>query len=231
MKVLAIDAATEACSVALRVSGQVLEKYQIAPRQHTQLLLKDIDQVLNEMGVAARDLDMVAYGCGPGAFTGVRLTLSVSQAFAFAHDLHMVPINNLEAVAWQVDAPVGDRVFVAFDARMGQVYFAGYQRQAQKMDCLVAADVAEPDKVPEFAGSGDCWLAGSGFTRYAPGLADTVCATATVTPIEFPRASAIAELAELRVSQGQSALAPDQATVTYVRNKVANKPGSGGSSG
>ena len=93
------------------------------------------------------------------------------------------------------------------------------------LDSLLSPHVAEPEAVPTFDGDGGCWLAGSGFSRYSTSLANAVCPQATLTSIEFPRASAIAELAELKMNNGQLAVTPEQATVTYVRNKVANKPG------
>lgn len=223
MKVLAIDAATEACSVALNVDGRIQENYQIAPRRHTQLLLKDIDALLKAAALSARELDVVAYGCGPGAFTGVRLTLSVSQAFAYGHDLSLLPVGTLESLAWQTDAAHDEHVFVALDARMGQVYFAAYKRTAQGLHCLIEPSVADPDQVETLSASAPWRLAGSGLSRY-PSLAQRICKTGTLVEMPFPRAAGMAELAVHKLQAGVQPVAPIDATVMYVRNEVAAKP-------
>ena len=87
MKILAIDAATEACSVALKIDDQVISRFEIAPQQHSQKLLPFVDEVLSEAGIKLGQLDAIAYGQGPGSFTGVRIGVSVTQGLAFGADL------------------------------------------------------------------------------------------------------------------------------------------------
>ena len=116
MKLLAFETATEACSVALWIDGDVRERFEIAPRRHAGLALPWADALLAEAGVAKSQLDAIAVGRGPGAFTGVRLAIAIAQGIALALDRPVVPVSTLAALAMR--AP-GDRILSAIDARMG----------------------------------------------------------------------------------------------------------------
>src|SRR5688572_14346005 len=126
MRLLAIDTATERCSVALRVEARTIERSIELPRGHADLVLPMVDEVLKEGGLKLRDLDGIAYGRGPGAFTGVRIAVGVVQGLAFGANLPTVGISNLAAVAQQV-ARESDRVLACMDARMQELYWAMFR--------------------------------------------------------------------------------------------------------
>ena len=123
MKLLAIDTATEACSAALYIDGNILEKYEVAPRQHAELILPMIDALLAEAELELASLDGLAFGRGPGAFTGVRIATGIVQGLAFASDLPVVPVSTLAAMA-QGAANQSNTILSAIDARMGEIYWA-----------------------------------------------------------------------------------------------------------
>lgn len=167
MNYLAIETSAEACSAALWSDGEVFERFAIAPRAHSELILTMLGDVLSEGGVARSNLDGVVFGRGPGSFTGVRIATGVAQGLSYALDLPVVPVSTLEILAQGVLREQGkDRVLVAFDARMGEVYW---------VPCAAGADgvmraqgdelVCAPEAVPEAPGGQ--WVgAGSGWEAY-----------------------------------------------------------------
>lgn len=118
MRLLAIETATEACSVAILVDGDVRERFEIAPRLHAELTLPWAEQLLADAGVAKSQLDAIAVGRGPGAFTGVRLAIALAQGIALALDRPLLPVSTLAALAMRAE---GGRIVAAIDARMGEV--------------------------------------------------------------------------------------------------------------
>jgi tRNA threonylcarbamoyladenosine biosynthesis protein TsaB len=151
MKILALDTATEACSAALLVDGQLVATREAEfERGHAEHILPMIDAVLTEGGVALGAADAVAFGRGPGGFTGVRLAASVTQGLAFAANRPVVPISDLAAVAQRAldIEPTMDRVLVCNDARMQEVYWACFARDPQGLATLVGSEhVAPPETV------------------------------------------------------------------------------------
>ena len=132
MKILALDTATEACSAALLIDGEIRERFEIAPRAHARLLLPMLEDLLAEAGLKPAQLDAIAFGRGPGSFTGLRIAASVAQGIAFAADLPVLPVSTLAALAWPaLRAARADQVFAAIDARMGEIYCAGFGLAAQ----------------------------------------------------------------------------------------------------
>src|SRR6478672_2516411 len=171
MKLLAFEIATEACSVALWIDGMVIERFEIAPRRHAELSLPWAEQLMAEAGIARSQLDGIAVGRGPGAFTGVRLAIALAQGIALALDRPVVAVSTLAALAMHGD---GDRILAAIDARMGEIYLGSFTRDP---DGLVAAFAAErlvrPDAValPE----GRDWIGvGSGFAADDGALVKTL---------------------------------------------------------
>ena len=172
MKILAIETATEACSAALLIDGKIIERYQVQPRMHSQLILPMMNELLAEAGVALTALDAIAFGRGPGAFTGVRIAVGVAQGAAFAADLPVVPVSTLAALAQRgFRESGGRRLLPAYDARMQEVYWAAYEVDAQGLVSIrVADEVSAPDQVTLPDGEGwqgvgpagavitPCWL-------------------------------------------------------------------------
>ena len=219
MKILALDTATEACSVALAIGDRVLERYVELERGHAEQILPMIDALLAEGGIALAQLDAIAFGRGPGGFTGVRLAASVAQGLAFGADVGVVPISDLAAVAQRVAQldPAARRVLVVNDARMREVYWAEY---------LVEGIRAQGDERVNAPGdvvvsSGESWVAaGRGLIAW-PELAERCrAAGATLRPDLLPRASEVLALARPQVAAGQ-VLAPELALPVYVRDRVA----------
>lgn len=221
MKILALDTATERCSVALRIDGQLTERVVDTARGHADLILPMVEEILREAGVSLRDLDGIAYGRGPGAFTGVRIAIGVVQGLAFGADLPAVGISDLAAVAQQVARP-GDRVLVCMDARMSEVYWATFHCDANS--ALVAASSAEQVGRPEMVETHETHddainvLAGTGFRAY-PQLASAFHGLVIHDGV-LPRAAEIALLGEteLRAGRGHPAA---QAQPVYLRDQVA----------
>jgi tRNA threonylcarbamoyladenosine biosynthesis protein TsaB len=214
MRILAIDTATERCSVALRVDDRAIEQSVETPKGHAELILPMVEAVLAEGGLTLRQLDGIAYGRGPGAFTGVRIAIGVVQGLAFGADLPTIGISDLAAVAQQVAHP-GDRVLVCMDARMGEVYAGAFVCRSSG---LVQADSAERVLRPEdVIADHVTLLAGTGFKAY-PQLA--AGQSATVHDSVLPHAREIALLGEagLRAGEGGDA---SRAQPVYLRDKVA----------
>jgi len=221
MKLLAIDTATEACSAAIALDGQVLERFELEPR-HGERILPMIEELLAESGLALTQLDAIAFGRGPGSFTSLRIGAGVVQGMAFGADLPVIPVSSLAALAQGVDAHA---VLAAFDARMGQVYWGAYRRGADGLVSLLGAEVVvDPARVPLPGGSG--WSgAGSGWDVYHAPLSERLGAVLHGwTSGQYPRAGAVARLAAAEFSVGRG-LPPEQALPVYLRDDVAKPKG------
>lgn len=219
VRLLAIETATEGCSVALLDGGRVLERFEVAPRGHAQRVLPWADALLAEAGLARASLDAIATSRGPGAFTGVRLGLSLAQGIALALDRPLVGISTLEVLAAGASLPAGRRALAAIDARMGEVYRQAFVAGEGRPQPLDDAQVQAPEAVTL---EGEGWHGlGTGFAAadgvlaqaLAPQL-DTVDATA------LPRAGVLARLAVLAMAAGEGQ-APEAVTPVYLRNQVA----------
>jgi tRNA threonylcarbamoyladenosine biosynthesis protein TsaB len=219
MKLLAFETATEACSVAVYVDGQVRERFELAPRRHAELSLPWAEALLAEAGVPRSQLDAIALGRGPGAFTGVRLAIAIAQGIALALDRPLIPVSTLQSLALR--APAGHaQVLTSIDARMGEVYVArqvrgegGWQLQGEEVVCAPGA-VELPD--------GTRWYGvGTGF-----GAADGMLASRLAPQLEgvdaqaLPRASDVLALAVPMFERGE-VTAPEFVEPAYLRNNVA----------
>lgn len=214
MKILAIDTATERCSVALCIDGQWYERAVDTARGHADIVLPMVDDVLRQAGVGLRDLDGVAYGRGPGAFTGVRIAIGVVQGLAYGAELPTVGVSNLAAVAQQFATP-GARILVCMDARMNEVYWAVFEvGQDGHVRAASEERVTAPSAV---VADGITSLVGTGFKAY-PEL-ERKWPELPVQSDALPRAREIALLgaAELRAGRGEPAA---RARPVYLRDKV-----------
>jgi tRNA threonylcarbamoyladenosine biosynthesis protein TsaB len=217
MKLLALDTATEQCSAALSLDGRVMERSQLTQRSHAELILPMIDELLKEAGVTLQELDALAFGRGPGAFTGVRIAVGVAQGLALGAGLPVVPISNLAAVAQQ-DALPGMRVLVCMDARMSEVYWASFAVGADGLVSPTSEErVSSPAQVDANAGGLDFGV-GTGFGAY-PLLVERF-AGLRIEAQRLPRAREIARLAERDWQRGNTVSAA-QALPVYLRDQVA----------
>jgi len=227
MKILAIDTATEACSAALLRNGEVTERFRVQPRGHGDLILGMMDELLKAAGIAVADLDALAFGRGPGAFTGVRIGTGVAQGAAFAAGLPLLPISNLAALAHRCFREQGaQKVLAALDARMGEVYWGAYECPVLgRADLLGIEQVAPPDSLTA-PDSGSWQGAGHGWGSYGEILRDRIGAGLTAMHPEMHcSAWDIALLGATALEQGL-AVPAEQGLPVYLRDKVAKKKAS-----
>lgn len=219
MNLLALETSTEACSVALLHGDWLIERFEIAPRRHAELALPWADAVLAEAGLARTALDAIAVGRGPGAFTGVRLGLSLAQGMALALDRPLIGISTLAALALRAAAGEGEDVLAAIDARMGEVYACSYRMRGGVPIALGEEQLAPPEAV---AMDGAHWHGvGTGFAAQGGALARRLAAQACSIDAEaLPHAADVARLA-LPVHARGEALAPERVEPAYLRNRVA----------
>ncbi len=218
MKLLAFETATEACSVAVWVDGEVCERFEIAPRRHAELALPWADEMLAQAGIARTALDAIAVGRGPGAFTGVRLAIALAQGVALALDRPVVPVSTLAALALQARAP---RVLAAIDARMGEVYAAAFRCEGDNAFALDAERVVAPDALVLPDEANDWVGVGTGFDAVEGTLRNTRAHRFTrIDPQALPRASDVARLAAQAFKRGEG-VAPERAEPAYLRDNVA----------
>lgn len=221
MKLLAIESSTETLSLALQTQAGLVTFDEVTGPAASQRILPEIQRLLAQAGVALSELDGLVYGAGPGAFTGVRVAVGVTQGLAFGAQLPVVGISAVLAVAesaWQ--ATQSEKVLVCLDARMGEVYHAALVRQAEGWLAVSPVTVCKPQDVPAVEGHG--WLgAGSGWHVFAQVLSacyhdqvDRVC------PALIPQAGAMLTLAQPLFAAGKVQAAHEAAPL-YVRNRVA----------
>lgn len=217
MKLLVLDTSTEWCSAALWLDGRVEARRTLAEQRHSTLLLPMVDSLLRDTGHALRELDAIAYGAGPGSFTGLRIACAVTQGLAFAAGLPVVGISTLESIAGQTGAT---RVLSVLDARMAEVYWAAYERDGEDWRTVCAPELAMPERVV-LPDSGVWVGAGNGFAalgdvlrpRLAPRLA-------RIDADLVPDAAAMAPLAARAFARGEAVDAA-LAMPLYLRDKVA----------
>jgi tRNA threonylcarbamoyladenosine biosynthesis protein TsaB len=223
MKLLAVETSTEACSAALFIDGEVTERFELAPKTHTQLILPMIDSLMADAGLKPQQLDALAFSRGPGSFTGVRIATGVIQGIALGADLPVVPVSTLGAIAQDFFDHNDDNVaFVAMDARMGEIFWGVYRRDQLGYAELVgdeAVTSAELVEFPDLVGVG----IGSGWDVYPQELTARLAGLVSRYQAELlPRAGAIARLGARGFEQGL-AVAVEQAMPVYLRDKVAKK--------
>jgi tRNA threonylcarbamoyladenosine biosynthesis protein TsaB len=219
MKILAIDTATEQCSVALMLDGIFIERSVRTARDHADLVLGMVEDVMREGNVTWTQLDGLAFGRGPGGFTGVRIGVGVAQGLAFGSGLLTVGVSDLAAVAKQVSAGTGN-VLVCMDARMGEVYWAVFHVDDAGRVTPESVERVGPPSSVDWEGPLQV-AAGTAFSAYAE-----LAARFSHLPVlgdGLPRASDIAKLAEFEFVAGKGVPARE-AQPSYVRNDVAVKP-------
>jgi tRNA threonylcarbamoyladenosine biosynthesis protein TsaB len=226
MNILALETSTEYLSLAVGRGDVVVARHIHAGQRHAERVFEEIRGIVAEAGLALADLDAVAFGRGPGSFTGVRVCCGVTQGLAFSLGIPVKGVVTLEAVAEEVHAATGaTQVIVCLDARMGEVYHAAYTRNVGAPDgggwtTVMEPGVYRPEDVPEMSGEG--WVgAGSGFVTYGDILAKRYLANTNLFHPEcVPTARAVLALARPALEAGKGET-PAEALPLYVRDKVA----------
>jgi tRNA threonylcarbamoyladenosine biosynthesis protein TsaB len=216
MKILAFDTSTEYLSIALRLEGKTLLRECVAEQKHSSLLLPMVSEVLAEAEISLSQLDCIAFGVGPGSFTGLRIACSVAQGLAFGAGIPLIGISTLQALAQACGAR---RVIAAMDARMGEIYHAAYEKSGDTWREVMAPTVCKPEQAPLI--TGDDWVGvGSGFAAYEMLQQHYANRLTRIDAKAYPHASAMLELAVAEFAAGH-AVAPEYAAPVYIRNKVA----------
>ncbi len=225
MNILALDTCTECCSAALLYQGRVFERIEMTQRGHSDLILGMMDDLFKQAKITIAEIDAVAFGRGPGSFTGVRVGVGVAQGIAFARDVPVIPISSLAAVAQgAADALDIDKLAVAMDARMGEVYCANYQLENGTVRLIDNERVCppeqfKPDSTQQWTGIGTAWSVYDEILRQNfEGLLRSVSAE------HYPLATSVLKLAEIEAEAGRL-LPAEQAMPVYLRDNVAKKKG------
>lgn len=223
MRILALDTSTEYLSLALQLDGASLRYDVLAGQSHSQQVLPQIRALLDEANIKLADLDGIAFGAGPGSFTGVRIACGVAQGLAFGANLPVVGVNTLMALAessFQENAT--NKVIACLDARMGEIYHAAYEKKVGVWQEVSASGLYKPQDAPMIAGND--WVgAGSGWLTYGEDLGAIYASQVSQTlPNALPTACAILAIATLLFAAGLGKPAHEAAPI-YIRNKVALK--------
>ena len=220
--ILALETATETCSVALRIEGRVYARFEHAQRMQTERLLPMVDDVLREAGVDLQQVELIALGAGPGAFTGLRVATAAAQGLAYALNVPVAPVSTLATLA-MLPALSDGIVFSCFDARMGQVYAALYEKHGLQLQERIAPALLDPAHLPQkwmdVLANNAVIAAGNGLC-HAETFAAQGVQFSELHPHAFPRAEDMLVLADAVHVQGLCVQAADVEPV-YLRDKVA----------
>lgn len=222
MQILAIDTSTEYLSLALWLDGLVLVRDVHAGQSHSQQILPTLRELLDEAKLDLDALDGIAFGAGPGSFTGLRIACGVTQGLAFGAGLPVVEVSTLQALAQQSGA---NKVIACLDARMGEIYYAAYEKKDDAWLEVIAPALFKPEQAPTLQGN-DWMGVGTGWLAYPEVLnqvyRDNLLELPKPEHSSHPTATAIAEIALPVFKSGQAKAAHEVAPI-YIRNKVALK--------
>lgn len=223
MNLLGIDTSTSACSVALQIDEEILEEHVDRDREHTKILVPMIERLLGDAGIAVTDLDAVVLGNGPGSFIGMRIGASVAQGLCYGAGLKIVPVSSLQAIAAEAITEHGaDRVLVAQDARMHELYVGRYRRHSDGLPELTGKEEIRPLGVLEDLR--DMHVAAGGAWHDFPELLEANRQwVSEVLDIRVPRARYLLASGKKALREGR-AIPPDALLPSYIRVKVAEKP-------
>lgn len=214
MNILGFDTSQTACSVALLSNDRVYMQHVDAPRQQAQMLLKLVDGLLNEAGIAPTALDLIAFGCGPGSFTGIRLAASVAQGLALGVNAKVVPVSSLRCMAQAAYQGSGaENILVAVDARMDEVYWGAYMLDTKSGHVQGEDQLSQPSEVQASFGSSFCCV-GNAWEVYPEEMASTQGAKRYSEVL--PRADILVKLAQAC----DNPILPAEAVPQYLRDKI-----------
>lgn len=219
MNLVAIETSTEFCSLAVARGEATFARHFPAGQRHAELALNALDQLLREAGLAFEDIQGIAYGEGPGSFTGLRVACGIAQGLAFARSLPVIGIGTLVALAEQSGA---ENVIACLDARMGEVYHAAYRSAGNAWTEVCAPGLYRPDAAPAVLAAD--WIGcGSGFAAHAEALSARYRGQLQdIRPNVLPMAEAVLRLARPRFERGEGRDAASAVPI-YLRDKVALK--------
>ena len=223
MKLLAIDTSSDACSVALQVGENISEKHVVEPRAHTRILVPTIDELLRGAGIELAELDALVLGNGPGSFVGMRIGASVAQGICYGAGLRIVPVSSLAAIAAEaIETHGADRVLVAQDARMHEVYLGKFHRDADGLpqaggDEEIRGIGLFDDLDEEYVAAGGAWQ------KFPELLAKNRERISEVLEISVPRAKYLLRSGARELQRGR-AIVPGALLPSYIRVKVAEIP-------
>ena len=233
MKILALDTASGLCSAALLVNGELALREFPTAREHAQRILPMVQSLLAEAGIALSALDAIAFGRGPGSFTGLRIAASVTQGLAFGADLPVLPVSALRALAQQAlglaaAGPPASRVLACMDARMQELYWALFDAPQDGLVGEAVEQVSSPEVLihaaQQLPGDAGLWVgAGKGLEAYADRLAVLGLQPARLQPLAEPHAREVAWLGAAAFAAGR-AQPPEAAIPVYLRDQVAHPP-------
>jgi tRNA threonylcarbamoyladenosine biosynthesis protein TsaB len=222
--ILAIDSSTEACSCALIKDGTVSETFEIIPRQHAKCLLPMVKNLLSDHSLEFNDLQAVAYGQGPGSFTGLRIAAGVTQGIAFAAKIPVIPVSTLAALAYQVKNEQEQAiVFSALDARIDEIYWGMYASHPGSMVLLGKEELCKPELLPEHRlEEGSTFVGVGSGMHYFDRMPDKFRKHLSIIKSDlYPRAGIIAQIAETYFIDGNFQT-PEMVHPVYLRDKVTH---------
>lgn len=221
--ILALDTSTDACSVALNANGALTSLFEVAAKSHTQRLLPMVDEILQAKGYGLADLDAIAFGRGPGSFTGLRICAGIVQGLAFGANLPVIPVSTLEAMAlgfYRANPEIELPVLVALDARMNEVYRGLFARNGEQVKALSPEEVINPDAL---ANNSELTQLNGNFIGVGPGWHYPALQALAVNNRQLdvhPHAENMALIAATLFSEGHAISAVDAQPV-YLRDSVS----------
>lgn len=223
LTILSLDTCTESCSASLMVKGKIFSELAVVPREHSQRILPMVDSVLSQANIKLADVDLIAYGRGPGSFTGIRICTSMTQGLALGQDIPVIGLSTLQTMAQAVyDDQGAEQIIAAIDARMGEVYWGQFIvidgiAQGVGRESVIAPDLVKLTLETE----GTLVATGTGFDTY-PELLELSSHIVPADNIKFPDAKSMLALAKQGYTQGLSTTVDELAPV-YVRDTVSWK--------
>lgn len=223
LKILAIETATAGCSVALQCNADTLERFEVAPQRHAELILPMIDSLLSAAGIGLKQLDAIAVGQGPGSFMGVRIAAGVAQGLAFGADLPVIPVSTLQTLAQTTYRQFfHQKVIAGWDARMQAIYWGVYSLGDHKLMTAIKSDALNAPSEVQFPEDPKDWfLAGNAWQAYRHQLTPMLTSFPGIVDI-YPQAGAMIDIAAVYYQEGKIC-SPTALEPVYLRDRVTHE--------